>query len=204
MRTSSEIETVSKRATRAAGFTWGMSEEVGKCIKALELYKISGLENLYNYLTEIKDKEPFGPLKIDKDIFSEQGNLCPIYTGVALVDSAHKVEEFNAITIKSLDFPILLIPFLNRLSYKIGKIIEVSFDDFEILLNLNNYISSNLDLRNKILKSTSLLTINVIENIDTFDEKIWDKMYKLSTDTFVEESERLKANAAGAGLADND
>ena len=48
MRTSSEIETVSKRATRAAGFTWGMSEEVGKCIKALELYKISGLENLYN------------------------------------------------------------------------------------------------------------------------------------------------------------
>ena len=98
----------------------------------------------------------------------------------------------------------MLIPFLNRLSYKIGKIIEVSFDDFEILLNLNNYISSNLDLRNKILKSTSLLTINVIENIDTFDEKIWDKMYKLSTDTFVEESERLKANAAGAGLADND
>ena len=59
-------------------------------------------------------------------------------------------------------------------------------------------------MRNKILKSTSLLTINVIENIDTFDEKIWDKMYKLSTDTFVEESERLKANAAGAGLADND
>ena len=41
-----------------------MSEEVGKCIKALELYKISGLENLYNYLTEIKDKEPFGPFTL--------------------------------------------------------------------------------------------------------------------------------------------
>ena len=29
MRTSSEIETISKRASRAAGYTWGVSEEVG-------------------------------------------------------------------------------------------------------------------------------------------------------------------------------
>ena len=50
MRTSSEIETISKRASRAAGFTWGISEEIGKCIKSLELYQISGLENLYDYL----------------------------------------------------------------------------------------------------------------------------------------------------------
>ena len=40
MRTSSEIETISKRASRAAGFTWGVSEEVGKCVKTLELHKI--------------------------------------------------------------------------------------------------------------------------------------------------------------------
>ena len=37
MRTSSEIETISKRATKAAGFPWGVAEEVGKNIKNLEL-----------------------------------------------------------------------------------------------------------------------------------------------------------------------
>ena len=37
MRTSSEIETISKRATKAAGFPWGIAEEVGKNIKSLEL-----------------------------------------------------------------------------------------------------------------------------------------------------------------------
>ena len=37
MKSLSEIETTSKRATRAAGFSWGVSEEVGKCIRLLEL-----------------------------------------------------------------------------------------------------------------------------------------------------------------------
>ena len=189
MRTSSEIETISKRASRAAGFTWGVSEEVGKCIKSLELYQISGLENLNDYLKKIKNLEPKGPQKIEHKNILKEGYFCPIYTGVALMDASSRVMELKSLSIQSLDFPILLIPFLNRISYKIGKMIEVKFDEIEILLNLNNYISSNSDLRKKILKSTKHLTINVIENKDTFDASVWDSLYKLSTETFVEESE---------------
>ena len=189
MRTSSEIETISKRASRAAGYTWGVSEEVGKCIKSLELYQISGLENLNEYLKKIKNLEPQGPRKIEQKNILNEGNFCPIHTGVALMDASSRVMDLKSLSIQSLDFPILLIPFLNRISYKIGKMIEVKFDEIEILLNLNNYISSNSDLRKKILKSTEHLTINVIENKDTFDASVWDSLYKLSTKTFVEESE---------------
>ena len=32
MRSLSEIETAVKRASRAVGFSWGIAEEVGKCI----------------------------------------------------------------------------------------------------------------------------------------------------------------------------
>ena len=189
MRTSSEIETISKRASRAAGYTWGVSEEVGKCIKSLELYQISGLENLNEYLKKIKNLEPQGPRKIEQINILNEGNFCPIHTGVALMDASSRVMDLKSLSIQPLDFPILLIPFLNRISYKIGKMIEVKFDEIEILLNLNNYISSNSDLRKKILKSTEHLTINVIENKDTFDASVWDSLYKLSTETFVEESE---------------
>ena len=189
MRTSSEIETISKRASRAAGYTWGVSEEVGKCIKSLELYQISGLENLNEYLKKIKNFEPQGPRKIEQKNILNEGNFCPIHTGVALMDASSRVMDLKSLSIQSLDFPILLIPFLNRISYKIGKMIEVKFDEIEILLNLNNYISSNSDLRKKIIKSTEHLTINVIENKDTFDASVWDSLYKLSTETFVEESE---------------
>ena len=64
MRTSSEIETISKRATKAAGFPWGIAEEVGKNIKSLELLSISGIENLSLYLEQVKGKETFGPKEI--------------------------------------------------------------------------------------------------------------------------------------------
>ena len=189
MRTSSEIETISKRASRAAGFTWGISEEIGKCIKSLELYQISGLENLNDYLKKIKNLEPKGLQKIETKNSLKEGNFCPIYTGIALMDASSRIMELKTLSIQPVDFPILLIPFLNRISYKIGKMIEIKFDKIEILLNLNNYISSNTDLRQKILKSTEHLTINVIENKDTFDASVWDSLYELSTETFVEESE---------------
>ena len=39
---------------------------------------------------------------------------------------------------------------------------------------------------------------------DSFEEKEWKELYKLSENTFVEESESLKQVGAGAGLTDND
>ena len=36
------------------------------------------------------------------------------------------------------------------------------------------------------------------------NENEWKELYKLSEDTFVEETESLKIGAAGAGLTDND
>ena len=43
-----------------------------------------------------------------------------------------------------------------------------------------------------------------LENADTFTNSDWKNLYKLSEDTFVEESDSLKQGAAGAGLTDND
>ena len=46
--------------------------------------------------------------------------------------------------------------------------------------------------------------INFIENDDLFSEIEWKEIYKLSEDTFVEETDELKQTSAGAGLTDND
>ena len=39
---------------------------------------------------------------------------------------------------------------------------------------------------------------------DNFTDDEWNNLYKLSEETFVEESDSLKEGAAGAGLTDND
>ena len=44
----------------------------------------------------------------------------------------------------------------------------------------------------------------ILENKDSFTEKEWKNLYKVSENTFVEETESLKQGAAGAGLTDND
>ena len=46
MKSFSEIETTSKRASRAIGFSWGVAEEVAKNTRLLELFGLSGIKNL--------------------------------------------------------------------------------------------------------------------------------------------------------------
>ena len=204
MRTSSEIETISKRATKAAGFPWGIAEEVGKNIKSLELLSISGIENLSLYLEQVKGKETFGPKEISIENNIKPNSFCPFYTGSALLDSASKVEEIKNLTLHSINFPILLVPFINRLSDRIGKKIKLQIDDHNFLLNLNKFIATDTNLMGLIIENAKIIKIEIQENEDSFKDKVWDQLYELSTETFVEETDRLKENAAGAGLADND
>ena len=84
-----------------------------------------------------------------------------------------------------------------------GKRLLLKLDDKEFLLNFNNNIFSNF-LNNKIIKISKKTSIKILDNSDSFLEKEWNNLYKLSEDTFVEESDSLKKDSAGAGLTDND
>ena len=46
MKSLSEIETTVKRASKAIGFDWGISEEVGKSVRLLEMFGFSGIKNI--------------------------------------------------------------------------------------------------------------------------------------------------------------
>ena len=48
------------------------------------------------------------------------------------------------------------------------------------------------------------VSVKFIDNSDLFTENEWNELYKLSENTFVEESDSLKKVGAGAGLTDND
>ena len=49
MKSLSEIETTAKRASRAAGYSWGVAEEVGKSIRLTELFGFQGIKHLNKY-----------------------------------------------------------------------------------------------------------------------------------------------------------
>ena len=204
MRSSSEIITVSKRATKAAGYSWGVAEEVGKNIDLLELIGIAGIENLKSYLSDIKTKTPIGPNGIKSQNKINNESLCPILTGVSLIDDFKNIEILKEINFYNVNFPLLMIPFISRLSFLIGKRVSIEIDEYKFKFNLDKYMLSNSDINSLILENTKNVKIEVFENEDSFSQEVWDELYALSTDTFVEENEKLKSTAAGAGLEDND
>ena len=52
MKSLSEIETTVKRASKAAGYSWGVSEETGKSIILLEIFSLPGIKHLNEYFNE--------------------------------------------------------------------------------------------------------------------------------------------------------
>ncbi len=204
MQSSSEINTISKRAARAVGYSWGVAEEVGKYISSIEMFGISGVENLNSYFKTIKDIKPEGPKQIEKNNKLNDKSLCPIYTGLKLIDNYNSVDGIKVLNFINLDYPLLLLPFVNKLSYLIGKRIEISIDNINAECNLNTCVLADRQIKSLIIKKANTVAINILENEDSFSSKTWNELYKMSSETFVEETEQSKQTGAGAGLQDND
>ena len=203
MKSLSEIDMVSKRASRAAGFDWGIAEEVGKNTRMLELLGISGIKNL-NYYFKIRYGKKFESIKLlSKENKKTQLEYCPIIAGVNFLDQVRSLENLNEIKFHNIAFPILFLPFISRASKIVGKKILLKIDNKEFLLNYNKSIYSNF-LNDEIITIGNIIVIKFLDNIDSFRENEWKELYKLSENTFVEENDSLKKSGAGAGLTDND
>ena len=100
MKSLSEIDTTSKRASRASGFSWGIAEEVGKNIRLLELFGLPGVKNLTQYYLDRKSKK-YEDLKIiNQKNISNTLAFCPIIAGVSFLDQSKKIENFKVILLK--------------------------------------------------------------------------------------------------------
>lgn len=203
MQSFSEIDTTSKRASKAAGYSWGVSEEIGKAIRSLELFGLPGVTNLNLYLKKIKKNHPEKLNKIDKENKPQNKELCPIYCGVAFLDQCKQLENLVSIKFYNVNYPLLILPFISRASEILGKKILVQFNNTSFLTNFDKSIlSKNID--EKVNPLTNEISIEFLENKNSFSDQDWNELYKLSEETFVEESDSLKQSGAGAGLTDND
>ena len=203
MKSLSEIETTSKRASKAIGFPWGVAEEIARGVRQLELFGLPGIINLNNYLKKIKKKHPKKIEKIEKENKIEGKELCPIYYGVAFLDRCLELEKLKSLKFYNVNYPLLMIPFISKASEIMSKKILVEYENTSFLLNFDKSIfSKNIDKQAQSL--ANVVNIEFIENKNSFSEQDWKELYKLSEETFVDESDSSKAKAAGAGLTDND
>ena len=204
MQSFSEIDTTSKRASKAAGYAWGVAEEIGKNMRNLEMFGLPGVKNLNLYLQKIKKNPTERPKKIAKENKPQSKDFCPIYCGTSFLDNCKMLESLKLIKFFNVSYPLLLLPFLSRASDIVGKKISVQYEDNNFLLNFDKTIFSKNIKNNRIISLAKEINIEFLENNNSFSDQEWKELYKLSEETFVEETDSLKKKGAGAGLTDND
>jgi hypothetical protein len=169
----------------------------------LESFGLPGIKHINNYFSERKENS-FQNLNLISERNPPSAKpYCPIILGVSFLDQSNSLEFLKKIELNNVAYPSIFLAFLSRTSEIIGKKIHLNLDKKEIILNLNLNIYSNI-ANNDFPSIANHLEISFLENIDSFSEEEWKNLYKLSEDTFVEESDSLKQGGAGAGLTDND
>ena len=198
MITFSEIETTTKRASKAAGYSWGVAEEIGKSIRSLELFGLPGIININQYLKKIKKKHPKKITKIEKKNKTKDKELCPIYSGIAFLDRCLELEKLKSLKFYNVSYPLLMLPFISRASEMMSKKILVQFDKSSFLLNFDKSIFSK-NIEKQAQSIAKVVNIEFMENKNSFSKQDWKELYKLSEETFVDESDSLKKNRSGSG-----
>ena len=204
MQSFSEIDTTSKRASKAAGFAWGIAEEVGKNMRNLEMFGLPGVKNLNLYLKKIKENPTEKPKKIEKENKPQAKEFCPIHCGTIFLDNCKVLESLKTIKFKNVSYPLLFLPFISRASEIVGKKISVQYEENNFLLNFDKTIFSKNIKNNEVVSLAKEFSIEFLENSNSFSIQEWKELYRLSEKTFVEETESSKTVGAGAGLTDND
>ncbi len=141
--------------------------------------------------------------KIEKENRLKNKELCPIYCGVAFLDKCRQLETLQSIKYYNVSYPLLILPFIIKTSELLEKKILIEYNNSSFLLNFNRFIFSK-NLNKQVDSLAKEIRIEFLENKDSFSEQNWKELYKLSEETFVEESESSKTKGAGAGLIDND
>ena len=113
MKSFSEIDTISKRASKAVGFSWGISEEIGKNTRLLEMFGLPGIKNL-NYYFKLYKKQKFQNITLISKLNSSKISYCPIITGVNFFLFATEIAIIFNYLFK--DLAILEILYYNSLS----------------------------------------------------------------------------------------
>ena len=193
-----EIETTVKRVARHQGLSWGIAEEAGKIVRSLEQSELPGLES-FNRLISF----PYNKCETVIDLTkNNHKNLCPIHFSLFFLDQSHAADLQKSFQFLNMQEPLLAIPLLIKAAQKNLISFEFTSTELKFLISSGNIMI--LD-KNQIPHQSNNITMKISNKRQPqYSEETWDRLYELSLETFVEESEEKKLSGAGAGLTDND
>lgn len=207
-----ETEALCYKATRGAGFSWGLAEEAANAVVWLCLNGIDGTAVLLAAIVA----PTFAAPEVSNELWIniDGKTLCPLTTGTAIVDFASSVfgRKDLRTQIGPVRQPALLLPFLSQCAEVIGGSFVVEWDGRN--LHVGNGISTDIETLSTFI-STSVATI-VLRRSDHMIKPVCTKQFALASPhtiaaldalamrTTVPATEQSRKGGAGAGTSDND
>ncbi len=203
-----EVEATAKRATRGAGYGWGMAEESGRATRWLCAQGLDGASELVRVLERgfagsVADHMPSG----GNTDWTGARDLCPLMTGAALSDWSDLLRA-GPIRIERLARPMILIPFAAFAARCLNTVVTVRSGDFSAATD-----GAQLAIENEcpavaaqvlVTAGGSLTNPSALQSRATPDPAAWDMLNRFAHRTYAPATEESRLLGAGAGLSDND
>ncbi len=206
-----EAAGMATKAAWGAGRPWGLAQEAGKAVSALEAMRLPGAQSLLNLLvtTDRLPCERMRPVATGKRIWVGKGPLCPVLTGAYISDGGG--EEFAA-RLDDVYAPLLLLPFARLRCASV----QITWDAASIVANRTDAFVEGNAVSKTVAKTVQItplpsftLDASKISHsshwgpVDIADE-IWEALSVFAHRTYVPATEASRLKGAGAGLTDND
>ena len=204
-----ELEATAKRATRGAGYPWGLAEEAAKATRWLCANGYDGATVLASTLTQDmasnpSDHTPLNPMKT----WQANNTLCPLITGAALSDFAFRLSD-GPIEMRDVAIPALLLPFATAAARQLDCTVSVECHEFSAVLGPHGLSQKGTcpDCASEVsvFLGGSVTSAEPLHLRATPDSEAWATLNALAHNTYApatEESRRL--GAGGSELTDND
>lgn len=210
-----EIEVLAKRASRGAGYAWGIAEESGKATRWLAAHGFASLETLLDLLKH-KDSKSVGdaiPVATNNVWHAPSGELCPLVAGTILCDRMEIVAEGRDLVFGSVLHPLFVVPFAAMAAKISDATFEMRWDGIVMVVAARkvSMVRGDINQARSCTQTVSIrrVEIDILDPVErlthcSVDETIWARLNEFAHRTFAPATQASRLSGAGAGLSDND
>jgi hypothetical protein len=208
-----EVEAIAYKATRGAGWPWGLAEEAARASRWLARHGLP-----WEWLAHLLEQgEPVPPvLELRRLRPGGPGGLCPLRAGALVAESGRALLPLHLEFVK---VPLLLLPFVAERARRTGRRIVMRWSHGSFACAPDGTVAGSLDLHGwreglldnaeireeaepGLLSPTRLLPQSNERRLPDIEALV--TLQRLVQRTYVPASERSRRHGAGAGLLDAD
>ncbi len=187
-----EIDAMSRKAARGAGYPWGIAEEAGRTVRWLEARGLPGLAALLRHLEG-----------------GATSQASPLLAGAALSDRAHAIAGGLSFKASTVEEPLLLLPFAAAAAEISNRAIDLAWGHIRFravagAATLSGKVAAIATRSAAIRAGAASGTIDGLplhERIAgiAVDQSLWAGLDRFAVKTYVPASEASRQKGAGAG-----